>query len=82
MILSGLSLWEKGSPLHKSTQQVRTQGPIRHADCRQRKLADFLCTGGIIQGRIRRLRRIRQWCPNATRFIRSGLHPLTNAPQQ
>ncbi|MTF25013.1 hypothetical protein F9B02_11385, partial [Escherichia coli] len=36
-------------PLHKSTQQVRTQGPIRHADCRQRKLADFLCTGGIIQ---------------------------------
>ncbi|CAD5681083.1 Uncharacterised protein [Escherichia coli] len=54
MILSGLSLWEKGSPLHKSTQQVRTQGPIRHADCRQRKLADFLCTGGIIQGLIRR----------------------------
>ena len=53
MILSGLSLWEKGSPLHKSTQQVRTQGPIRHADCRQRKLADFLCTGGIIQGLIR-----------------------------
>ncbi|MEW3063535.1 hypothetical protein, partial [Escherichia coli] len=52
MILSGLSLWEKGSPLHKSTQQVRTQGPIRHADCRQRKLADFLCTGGIIQGPI------------------------------
>ncbi|TFW78469.1 hypothetical protein DEO19_20675 [Escherichia coli] len=52
MILSGLSLWEKGSPLHKSTQQVRTQGPIRHADCRQRKLADFLCTGGIIQGLI------------------------------
>ncbi|WP_249942653.1 DUF3313 domain-containing protein [Escherichia coli] len=47
--MSGLSLWEKGSPLHKSTQQVRTQGPIRHADCRQRKLADFLCTGGIIQ---------------------------------
>ncbi|MQL07950.1 hypothetical protein EI010_11440, partial [Escherichia coli] len=47
-------LWEKGSPLHKSTQQVRTQGPIRHADCRQRKLADFLCTGGIIQGLIRR----------------------------
>ncbi|PRP04721.1 hypothetical protein C6X66_14675, partial [Escherichia coli] len=46
--------WEKGSPLHKSTQQVRTQGPIRHADCRQRKLADFLCTGGIIQGMIRR----------------------------
>ncbi|MDE1518762.1 DUF3313 domain-containing protein [Escherichia coli] len=42
-------MWEKGSPLHKSTQQVRTQGPIRHADCRQRKLADFLCTGGIIQ---------------------------------
>ncbi|WP_250215188.1 ATP-binding cassette domain-containing protein, partial [Escherichia coli] len=40
------------SPLHKSTQQVRTQGPIRHADCRQRKLADFLCTGGIIQGPI------------------------------
>ncbi|MBL1166831.1 hypothetical protein CIW02_24020, partial [Escherichia coli] len=37
---------------HKSTQQVRTQGPIRHADCRQRKLADFLCTGGIIQGLI------------------------------
>ncbi|MXD72478.1 hypothetical protein FQ022_23605, partial [Escherichia coli] len=34
-------------------------GPIRHADCRQRKLADFLCTGGIIQGRIRRSRRIR-----------------------
>ncbi|OKV80593.1 hypothetical protein AWP60_05865 [Escherichia coli] len=30
------------------------QGPIRHADCRQRKLADFLCTGGIIQGLIRR----------------------------
>ncbi|EFI8561159.1 hypothetical protein HIC86_001137 [Escherichia coli] len=29
-------------------------GPIRHADCRQRKLADFLCTGGIIQGLIRR----------------------------
>ncbi|EOK6445913.1 hypothetical protein V4A88_RS20190, partial [Escherichia coli] len=25
MILSGLSLWEKGSPLHKSTQQVRTK---------------------------------------------------------
>ncbi|RZY09332.1 hypothetical protein EXX47_12035, partial [Escherichia coli] len=25
-----------------------------HADCRQRKLADFLCTGGIIQGLIRR----------------------------
>ncbi|KAB3084525.1 hypothetical protein F9222_25295 [Escherichia coli] len=49
MILSGLSLWEKGSPLHKSTAQVRTQGRIRHADCRQRKLADFLCTGGIIQ---------------------------------
>ncbi|MBX0044153.1 hypothetical protein FJC61_20850, partial [Escherichia coli] len=49
------------SPLHKSTQQVRTQGPIRHADCRQRKLADFLCTGGIIQGLIRRgQRRIRQ----------------------
>ncbi|WP_212741678.1 hypothetical protein, partial [Escherichia coli] len=55
MILSGLSLWEKGSPLHKSTQQVRTQGPIRHADCGQRKLADFLCTGGIIQGLIRRV---------------------------
>ncbi|EFJ0533791.1 hypothetical protein G3S68_004872, partial [Escherichia coli] len=55
--LSGLSLWEKGSPLHKSTQQVRTQGPIRHADCRQRKLADFLCTGGIIQGLIRRYQR-------------------------
>ncbi|RIX58512.1 hypothetical protein D3I61_23010 [Escherichia coli] len=35
-----------------SAQQVRTQGPIRHADCRQRKLADFLCTGGIIQGLI------------------------------
>ncbi|TNU18502.1 hypothetical protein FIB75_02610, partial [Escherichia coli] len=50
-------LWEKGSPLHKSTQQVRTQGPIRHADCRQRKLADFLCTGGIIQGLIRRVKR-------------------------
>ena len=50
MILSGLSLWEKGSPLHKSTAQVRTQGRIRHADCRHRKLADFLCTGGIIQG--------------------------------
>ncbi|NAQ82121.1 hypothetical protein FZN08_23520, partial [Escherichia coli] len=48
--LSGLPRWDKGSPLHKSTQQVRTQGPIRHADCRQRKLADFLCTGGIIQG--------------------------------
>ncbi|RXP01886.1 hypothetical protein D9K53_20445, partial [Escherichia coli] len=47
----------KGSPLHKSTQQVRTQGPIRHADCRQRKLADFLCTGGIIQGLIRRYQR-------------------------
>ncbi|RZX57418.1 hypothetical protein EXX54_05075, partial [Escherichia coli] len=30
-------------------------GRIRHADCRQRKLADFLCTGGIIQGRIRRV---------------------------
>ncbi|TJA43142.1 hypothetical protein C9314_15995, partial [Escherichia coli] len=28
----------------------RLVGPIRHADCRQRKLADFLCTGGIIQG--------------------------------
>ncbi|WP_248784435.1 hypothetical protein, partial [Escherichia coli] len=70
MILSGLSLWEKGSPLHKSTQQVRTQGPIRHGglqaektgrfslhwrdNTRQRKLADFLCTGGIIQGLIRR----------------------------
>lgn len=53
MILSGLSLREKGSPPHKSTIQVRTQGRIRHADCRQRKLADFLCTGGIIQGRIR-----------------------------
>ncbi|MTE78051.1 hypothetical protein EYY20_13150, partial [Escherichia coli] len=39
------------------TQQVRTQGPIRHADCRQRKLADFLCTGGIIQGLIRRAKR-------------------------
>ncbi|MQK83865.1 hypothetical protein EI035_17145, partial [Escherichia coli] len=63
MILSGLSLWEKGSPLHKSTAQVRTQGRIRHADCRQRKLADFLCTGGIIQGRIRRLRRIRHVFP-------------------
>ncbi|MXF33962.1 hypothetical protein FQ030_24815 [Escherichia coli] len=49
MILSGLSLWEKGSPLYKSTAQVRTQGRIRHADCRQRKLADFLCTRGIIQ---------------------------------
>ncbi|KYR32588.1 hypothetical protein AML01_00570 [Escherichia coli] len=49
MILAGLSHWEKGSPLHKSTQQVRTQGPIRHADCRQRNLADFLCTGGIKQ---------------------------------
>ncbi len=35
----------KGSPLHKSTQQVRTQGPIRHADCRQ-KLADFLSLEG------------------------------------
>ncbi|KAA9829190.1 hypothetical protein F7E97_21760, partial [Escherichia coli] len=46
--------WEKGSPLHKSTQQVRTQGPIRHADCRQRKLADFLCTGGIIQDTVKR----------------------------
>ncbi|MQK84455.1 hypothetical protein EI035_20215 [Escherichia coli] len=71
MILSGLSLWEKGSPLHKSTAQVRTQGRIRHADCRQRKLADFLCTGGIIQGRIRRSRRIRHgiWVqmPDATR---------------
>ncbi|WP_227634676.1 hypothetical protein, partial [Klebsiella pneumoniae] len=68
MILSGLSLWEKGSTLHKSTQQVRTQGPIRHADCRQRKLADFLCTGGIIQGQIRRSRRIRHWrtMPDAT----------------
>ncbi|TJP21690.1 hypothetical protein C9Z87_18290, partial [Escherichia coli] len=34
----------------------------RHADCRQRKLADFLCTGGIIQGLIRRgKRRIRHW---------------------
>ncbi|TZC06221.1 hypothetical protein E0K53_20390, partial [Escherichia coli] len=53
-------LWEKGSPLHKSTQQVRTQGPIRHADCRQRKLADFLCTGGIIQDTDKtRQRRIR-----------------------
>ncbi|TWP96435.1 hypothetical protein FRA39_29055 [Escherichia coli] len=30
----------------------RLVGPIRHADCRQRKLADFLCTGGIIQGLI------------------------------
>ncbi|RZV75596.1 hypothetical protein EXX90_15215, partial [Escherichia coli] len=28
---------------------------IRHADCRQRKLADFLCTGGIIQGLISRV---------------------------
>ncbi|EEW1187673.1 hypothetical protein FVK29_20185 [Escherichia coli] len=24
MILYGLSLWEKGSPLHKSTQQVKS----------------------------------------------------------
>ncbi|TXR00866.1 hypothetical protein FV311_13785, partial [Escherichia coli] len=54
-------------PLHKSTQQVRTQGPIRHADCRQRKLADFLCTGGIIQGLIRRgKRRIRHWLGQTT----------------
>ncbi|MEF4122354.1 hypothetical protein U9727_27130, partial [Escherichia coli] len=45
MILSGLSLWEKGSPLHKSTQQVRTQGLIRRGsvasgivhDCRMRR---------------------------------------------
>ncbi|RZX54959.1 hypothetical protein EXX54_09770, partial [Escherichia coli] len=47
---------------------------IRHADCRQRKLADFLCTGGIIQGRIRRSRRIRHHAqmPDATltRLIR------------
>ncbi|MQL09421.1 hypothetical protein EI010_19120, partial [Escherichia coli] len=65
-------LWEKGSPLHKSTQQVRTQGPIRHADCRQRKLADFLCTGGIIQGLIRRgKRRIRH---------RRGVSDATRAP--
>ncbi|TGH89829.1 hypothetical protein E5S39_04295, partial [Escherichia coli] len=44
------------------------QGPIRHADCRQRKLADFLCTGGIIQGLIRR---IRQWAnaPSVNREI-------------
>ncbi|EFF9817848.1 hypothetical protein GE263_19815, partial [Escherichia coli] len=64
-----LSLWEKGSPLHKSTQQVRTQGPIRHADCRQRKLADFLCTGGIIQGLIRRdKRRIRHGAPDAATY--------------
>ncbi|HGF1037404.1 TPA: hypothetical protein ACF6VB_004715, partial [Escherichia coli] len=27
MILSGLSLWEKGSPLHKSTQQVENLRP-------------------------------------------------------
>ncbi|QAU94202.1 hypothetical protein ETE47_13385 [Escherichia coli] len=65
-----LSLWEKGSPLHKSTQQVRTQGPIRHADCRQRKLADFLCTGGIIQGLIRRVsvasgNRLGRWMSDA-----------------
>ncbi|WP_250386095.1 hypothetical protein, partial [Escherichia coli] len=78
MILSGLSLWEKGSPLHKSTQQVRTQGPIRHADCRQRKLADFLCTGGIIQGLIRRgPRRIRQSAHNC-RMRRERLIRLPN----
>ncbi|MBW9826929.1 hypothetical protein FJD12_12210, partial [Escherichia coli] len=60
-----------GSPLHKSTQQVRTQGPIRHADCRQRKLADFLCTGGIIQGLIRRVkRRIRHYEQDAGSCIR------------
>ncbi|HGU5704297.1 TPA: hypothetical protein ACM94Z_003905, partial [Escherichia coli] len=27
MILSGLSLWEKGSPLHESTQQVENLRP-------------------------------------------------------
>ncbi len=44
--------------------------------------ASYPTYGDACVGRIRRLRRIRQWCPNATRFIRSGLHPLTNAPQQ
>ncbi|WP_213077092.1 hypothetical protein, partial [Escherichia coli] len=39
MILSGLSLWEKGSPLHKSTQQVRTQGLIRRGPRRIRQSA-------------------------------------------
>ncbi len=52
MILSGLSLWEKGSPLHKSTQQVRTQGPITACGLQAEKLADCFCTGGIIQGLI------------------------------
>ncbi|WP_249438776.1 hypothetical protein, partial [Escherichia coli] len=41
MILSGLSLWEKGSPLHKSTQQVRTQGPIRHCGLQAEKTGRF-----------------------------------------
>ncbi|EFO1474533.1 hypothetical protein DWG88_07880 [Escherichia coli] len=39
-------------------------------------------TGSTCVGRIRRLRRIRQWCSNATRFIRSGLLPPASEPQQ
>ncbi|EFI4023654.1 hypothetical protein GYM41_004039, partial [Escherichia coli] len=54
--------------------QVRTQGRIRHADCRQRKLADFLCTGGIIQGRIRRTHRIR---PGNSALLNESLYCFT-----
>ena len=41
MILSGLSLREKGSPPHKSTIQVRTQGRIRHVDLQAEKTGRF-----------------------------------------
>ncbi|KAB3455107.1 hypothetical protein F9Z54_21740, partial [Escherichia coli] len=44
----------------------------RHADCRQRKLADFLCTGGIIQGRIR--------CASIASGNNVLFYPVTTSP--
>ncbi|MBW9961216.1 hypothetical protein FJC79_22865, partial [Escherichia coli] len=52
MILSGLSLWENGSPLHKSTTQVENLRHDTACGLHDRELAGSLCTGRIIQGMI------------------------------
>ncbi|MEW3373883.1 hypothetical protein MZT89_16580, partial [Escherichia coli] len=63
MILSGLSLWEKGSPLHKSTQQVENLRPDTACGLQAEKTGRFsLHRRDNTRPDKTRQRRIRQMC--------------------
>ncbi|MED8388111.1 hypothetical protein Q5503_13275, partial [Escherichia coli] len=67
MILSGLSLWEKGSPLHESTQQVENLRPDTACGLQAEKTGRFS------------LHRRDNTRPDKTNSVASGTLPVSDA---